>query len=299
MTRDVPLSEIVDNPFQPRTAFDKDAIRSLADEIKAEGFWNDNLQGRRNAHGQIGLVYGHRRLRALRLLKTPSLKIEILDLSDAQMALRALEENLQREGLSDLEKADAIRAAVEIAKAELRAQKKPESRAAMEVAQRLGISHSWVLELCKISCAMAQENRASIDAGYLTAKTAKKAQDWGGDKYVATLAGQGKASREKGPKAGKVAKPTPATVDAMKRAVAAAPEAVRETLKEEIVSGKLQTPKEAEARGRRLASTRAKREKPEPPDLRAVIVGWTRELHEWNQRLQEVVPYMNYVDEVP
>src|SRR5215831_14378032 len=151
MIKNVPLSEILDNPFQPRSTFDRDAIRSLADEIEAEGFWNGTLQGRRNARGQIELVFGHRRLRALRLLKTPSARIEILDLTDAQMSMRALEENLQREGLTDFEKADAVRHAVELERTRRKEAGEPERGAIEVVAKRLGLASQWVSSLCVIS----------------------------------------------------------------------------------------------------------------------------------------------------
>src|SRR5215831_2304979 len=144
MHRDVPLNEIVDNPFQPRSEFDATAIRSLADEIKAEGFWNGTLQGRRNARGQVELVFGHRRLRALKLLKVPSARVEILDLTDAQMSLRALAENLQREGLTDLEKSDAVKRTVEIERARRKANGEPERGAIQVVADRLGLAAEWV-----------------------------------------------------------------------------------------------------------------------------------------------------------
>src|SRR4051812_20415223 len=110
MATDIPLNDIVDNPFQPRTSFDPAALQSLAKEMEAEGFWRGSLQGRRK-DGKVELVFGHRRLRALRLLNTPSVSVEILSLTDAQMALRSLEENMQREGLTDLEKADAVKRA--------------------------------------------------------------------------------------------------------------------------------------------------------------------------------------------
>src|SRR5262245_25535312 len=99
----VPLSDIVPNPFQSRSTFDEADVRSLADEIQAEGLWNTVFQARRNGHGKFELVYGHRRMAALRLLKYKTVPIEVVDLTDAQMALRSLEENLQRQGLTDLE----------------------------------------------------------------------------------------------------------------------------------------------------------------------------------------------------
>jgi len=291
MHRDVPLNEIVDNPFQPRSEFDATAIRSLADEIKAEGFWNGTLQGRRNARGQVELVFGHRRLRALKLLKVPSARVEILDLTDAQMSLRALAENLQREGLTDLEKSDAVKRTVEIERARRKANGEPERGAIQVVADRLGLAAEWVGTLCNISLSMDRKERDVIEAGHLTAKTAHAAKQWGGSEYVQTLARQGKDRTR--------SKPTHTTVAAMRSAVNAAPEPIREKLKEEVVAGKLERPDQVEARARRLASDRVRREKEPPPDLRVVILDWTDELKGWNTKLKTVAPYMDYVDEVP
>jgi len=296
MQKDVPIAEILDNPFQPRTTFDRDAIKSLAEEIEAEGFWNGALQGRRNADGRIELVFGHRRLRALKVLKRPTVRIDIVDLTDAQMALRSLEENLQREGLTDLERADAVRAAVELERQARINAGKPERGAAAIVAERLGLTTSWVSQLCDISLTMVNKDREAIEAGRLTAKTALAAKDWGGTEYIRTLARQGKEAEK--PDAA-VTKPTHMTVGAMKKAVAKAPEQVRERLKNEVFEGKLIRPDEVEARGRRLESQRVRREKEPPPDLKIVIVGWTHDLKDWNRKLRDVEPYMDYVDEVP
>lgn len=57
----------MDNPFNARTTFDQAALQSLADEMKAEGAWNITLQGRRTGNRTIDLVFGHRRVRAVRL----------------------------------------------------------------------------------------------------------------------------------------------------------------------------------------------------------------------------------------
>lgn len=295
MAKDIPLDRIVDNPFQPRTSFDKVALQSLADEMKAEGFWNGSLQGRQTKNGKVELVFGHRRLRALRLLKVPSVHVDILELSDAQMALRSLEENLQREGLTDLEKADAVKRAVEIAAAERKAGGKPERGAIQEVADRLGIQQQWVSKLCQISTSMLVENRAAIDAKHITAQTALAAKQFGGNTYVKTLARQGKQAA----KDGSVAKPTHMTVAAMRKAVAVAPEPIREKLKAEIVQGKITTAEQAEKRARSLASARTKRNNTAPKDLREVIVSWTYQLGDWEKQMREVAPYMDYVDEVP
>jgi len=295
MIKNVPLSEILDNPFQPRSTFDRDAIRSLADEIEAEGFWNGTLQGRRNARGQIELVFGHRRLRALRLLKTPSARIEILDLTDAQMSMRALEENLQREGLTDFEKADAVRHAVELERTRRKEAGEPERGAIEVVAKRLGLASQWVSSLCVISESIDSEERAVID-GAISAKTATLAKKWGGKKYMRSLVRQAKDAAK--PDA-KISKPTENTVAAMKRAVAAAPEKDRAKLEEKIFAGDLVTPEKVEQSARSMKAAQVRREKEPPPDLKVVIVGWTEDLKTWNEKLATVLPYMDYVDEAP
>src|SRR5262245_26794202 len=294
VAKDVLLTEIVDNPFQSRTIYDPEAIRSLAEDIKAEGFWSP-LQGRRNGDGKIELVFGHRRIRALRLLKIPSVLVDILPLTDEQMALRSLEENLQREGLTDFEKADAVHRLVEIEKQQRKKSGKPERGAIQIVVDRLGFARSWVSELCEISERLAsKEDRSIVKEGEIAEQTASQAKQWGGETYLKTVARQGKQASKGG-----TLKPTHETVRAMKKAVADAPEPIREKLKKEIFSGKLTLPSKVEERARRLMTERIRRTKEPPPDLRAVIIGWTRELMAWSEKMAQVAPYMDYVEEVP
>jgi ParB family transcriptional regulator, chromosome partitioning protein len=292
---DVPLSEIVDNPFQPRSSFDQATLQSLAAEIEQEGFWNGCLQGRRTAKGKIELVYGHRRLRALRLNKVPSVRMELLNLTDAQMALRSLEENLQREGLTELEKADAVRRAVEIEQQARKDAGTPEQGAVNVIANRLGLAQNWISQLTKIS-GMPLKVRHIVETGAITAQTAHAALEWGGDDYVRTLAKQGKEAAQEH---SKIAKPTHMTVKAMKKVVREARESIQDKLKEAIFSGEVTTAKEAEEKARRLASQQTRRRKDPPPDLKAVIIGWTHRINDWEKQMQEVIPYMDYVEEVP
>jgi ParB/RepB/Spo0J family partition protein len=291
----IPIDDVVDNPFQPRQDFDPAALQSLADEMKAEGFWNGSLQGRRRKDGKIELVFGHRRLRALRLTGERSISIDVLKLTDAQMALRSLEENLQREGLTDLEKSDAVKKAVEIERAALRADGKNESHAVAQVSERLGLARSWVDKLCQISTSLDVKNREAVEAGFLSAKATYEAKSWGGDAYAKTLAKQGKqASKDPA-----VAKPTEHTVAGMKKAVREAPEPVRKKLKDKIIAGKITTPKEAERLARTLAATHTKKHKTPPPDLKVVILDWTDRIKDLEKQMREIEPYMDYVEEVP
>jgi ParB/RepB/Spo0J family partition protein len=295
MAREVPLSDIVDNPFQPRDKFDRESIKSLADEIEVEGFWNGTLQGRRNARGQVELVYGHRRLRALRHLKRSSVRIELVDLTDAQMALRALEENLQREGLTDFEKADAVSQVIELEEKQRKKDgEEPRGVSAM-IARRLGVSESWISQQRKASLTIVKEDRDFVD-GAITAKTALAAKEWGGQRYMKTLVRQARAAAKRD---AKISKPTEHTVAAMKRAVMAAPEDKRSKLEEKIFDGTLMTPEKVEQSARSLKAAEVRRTETPPPDLKVVIHGWTEDLNDWEKKLKTVLPYMDYVDQVP
>jgi ParB/RepB/Spo0J family partition protein len=86
---------------------DSERVRQLAEEIKSQGYWEGALRARRVDGYQ--LVFGHRRLEALKLLGYQQVNLEIVDLDDSQMALQGLVENFQREGLSDIEKANGIK----------------------------------------------------------------------------------------------------------------------------------------------------------------------------------------------
>ena len=296
MATHISLDQIIDNPFQSRQTYDRATIRSLADEMKAEGVWSTVLQGRRTKNGKVQLVFGHRRLRALRLLNVKTVPIEIVDLTDAQMALRSLEENLQREGLGDFEKADAINRAIEIAEAEREKNGQPKRGALQEIADRLGLQQQWVSELRAVSTSILVEERAPIQASKLAAVTASLGKKWGGKPYVKTLVKQAKAALDNP----KLSKPTTRTVELMRAIVNEAPEPIRERVKAAIIDGDVTTPAEAETKARRLAGEHTKREKPLPADLNTAIVGWTRHYRDWAEQLKkELIPYLAYIEHVP
>jgi ParB family chromosome partitioning protein len=111
MIREVKVSDIKPNPFQARKTQDQDAIRSLANEIKTVGLWPGALRGRQK-NGHIELCFGHRRLEAVKLLGWK--KVEVVELSDEELALQSLIENLQREGLNDADRGDGIAAYIRL-----------------------------------------------------------------------------------------------------------------------------------------------------------------------------------------
>lgn len=96
------------NPHQPRKTFPEALLKELAESIKANGVIQP-LVVKKLGEGGYELVAGERRLRASKLagLKTvPCVVKEVDALTQAQMALV---ENIQREDLNPLERAEGYR----------------------------------------------------------------------------------------------------------------------------------------------------------------------------------------------
>lgn len=102
----IPVSEIVPNPHQPRTEFDYGDISSLAESICQNGILQP-LSVRKIENG-YELIAGERRLRAARLLQLKRVPCIILDISSRTSAVLALVENIQRQDLSFFDEANAI-----------------------------------------------------------------------------------------------------------------------------------------------------------------------------------------------
>ena len=103
--REVELERIRPNPFQPRREFDPEALAELQASIRENGLLQPLVV--RAAGRSFELVAGERRLRALTGLGRDSAPVIVRELSDEQMLLLALVENLQREELNAIEEAVA------------------------------------------------------------------------------------------------------------------------------------------------------------------------------------------------
>jgi ParB family chromosome partitioning protein len=101
----IPLSKIEANPFQPRTDFNEESTRELAQSLVEHGLIQPVVV--RSCPGGYQLVAGERRVRAARYLGWETIDAVVRDLDDAGSAQVALIENLQREDLSYWEEAEA------------------------------------------------------------------------------------------------------------------------------------------------------------------------------------------------
>lgn len=101
------LEAIIPNPRQPRSSFDDAGIDGLADSIRHAGVMQP-IVVRPLAAGRFELVAGERRWRAARKIPLSTIPAIVRDVDDATAAEWALIENLQREDLNPVDRAEAF-----------------------------------------------------------------------------------------------------------------------------------------------------------------------------------------------
>lgn len=105
------VNELRPNPYQPRTVFDEDALKELAESIKENGVIEPIIV-KKSIKG-YDVIAGERRLKASKIAGKETIPAIIRQLSDDKMAEIALLENLQRENLTALEEAMAYKSLIE------------------------------------------------------------------------------------------------------------------------------------------------------------------------------------------
>jgi len=104
----IPLSDLVANPNQPRKLFDKSAIDELAASIEEKGILQPILV-RPIGGGKYEIIAGERRFRASQSLGLDSVPVIIKDVDEQETLEMALIENLQRQDLNPIEEALAYK----------------------------------------------------------------------------------------------------------------------------------------------------------------------------------------------
>ena len=102
----IPIAQVHPNPHQPRQDFDPEALKTLSDSIKLSGVMQPVVV--RTVASGYELVVGERRWRAAKAAGLHSIPAVIRDLDDKTSAEWALVENLQREDLNPIERAEAF-----------------------------------------------------------------------------------------------------------------------------------------------------------------------------------------------
>jgi ParB family chromosome partitioning protein len=109
---DLPIEQIVANPFQPRTHFEEDALKELAESIQEMGLIQP-VTVRKMGYDQYQLISGERRFRASQMAGLTIIPAYIRIANDQAMLEMALVENIQREELDSIEIALAYQRLIE------------------------------------------------------------------------------------------------------------------------------------------------------------------------------------------
>lgn len=102
----VPIDSIVPNRLQPRTVFDEERIREMADSIREQGILQPLVVSPTQG-GRFELIAGERRLRAARIAGLVDVPVVIKKVDDGGLLALSIVENVQREDLNPIEESRA------------------------------------------------------------------------------------------------------------------------------------------------------------------------------------------------
>ena len=161
----IEVDKIKPNPYQPRQEFNDDKIRDLAESIRQYGVLQPLVVTRREVERDDGglyteyeLIAGERRLRASKVagvFQVPAI-IRTGEQSDKMKLELAIIENLQREDLNPIDRAEAFMRLV-----------KEFNLKHIEVAKKVGRSREYVSNTMRI-LALPQEFLDAVVAGKIT-----------------------------------------------------------------------------------------------------------------------------------
>jgi ParB family chromosome partitioning protein len=98
----IPVSQIVANPFQPRTHFEKEALIDLTNSIKEHGIIQP-ITLRKTGVNSYQIISGERRFKASQIAGLTEVPAYIRVANDQAMLEMAIVENIQRENLDAIE----------------------------------------------------------------------------------------------------------------------------------------------------------------------------------------------------
>lgn len=139
---EIATNKIIPNRFQPRQIFAAEKIDELAETIKTHGLLQPIIL-REYEPGKYEIIAGERRFRAIQQLQWKSIPAIVRQMSDSEASSMAVIENLQREGLTSIEEAEAYQRLLDI-----------NQMTQADLAQVLGKSQSFIankLRLLKLS----------------------------------------------------------------------------------------------------------------------------------------------------
>lgn len=108
---EIPIEEIIPNPYQPRKSIENDSLEELASSIKQHGLLQPIVVRKKEEGYEI--IAGERRYRAAKMAGLKKIPALVKEASEEETMEYALIENLQREDLNPIEAANAIKFLIE------------------------------------------------------------------------------------------------------------------------------------------------------------------------------------------
>ena len=101
--KEISLSQITPNPYQPRKIFDDVKLKELSESIKTHGLMQPVIVIKDSNSSNYILVAGERRFRATKMLNLDTIQAIVADIDSSKLREYALLENIQRDDLNILE----------------------------------------------------------------------------------------------------------------------------------------------------------------------------------------------------
>ena len=133
----VQIKDIQKNPYQPRKEFSEEKIQELAQSIKENGLIQPIIVRKSPVLG-YEILAGERRYRASIAAGLSEIPVIIKQLSDQDMMLHSIIENLQRENLNPIEEAKAYQSLID------------KGFTHSEIAEKMGKSRPYITNLVRL-----------------------------------------------------------------------------------------------------------------------------------------------------
>ena len=133
----VQIKDIQKNPYQPRKEFSEEKIQELAQSIKENGLIQPIIVRKSPVLG-YEILAGERRYRALIAAGLSEVPVIVKQLSDQDMMLHSIIENLQRENLNPIEEAKAYQSLID------------KGFTHTEIAEKMGKSRPYITNLVRL-----------------------------------------------------------------------------------------------------------------------------------------------------
>ena len=131
------ISDIQKNPYQPRKEFSKEKIQELAQSIKENGLIQPIIV-RQSPVIEYEILAGERRYRASIAAGLSEVPVIIKKLSDQDMMVHSIIENLQREDLNPIEEAKAYQSLID------------KGYTHSDIAEKMGKSRPYITNLVRL-----------------------------------------------------------------------------------------------------------------------------------------------------